>query len=58
MGKGKFEKFTLTTIADALGGSDVETARRRFALSIVSCNDLQHKKRKARRSSPQKREVE
>ncbi len=33
MGKGKFEKFTLTTIADALDGSDVATARR--SLSAV-----------------------
>jgi hypothetical protein len=27
MGKGKFERFTLAAIADALDGSDVETAR-------------------------------
>jgi RPA family protein len=27
MGKGTLEKFTLTTIADALRGSDVESAR-------------------------------
>ncbi len=33
MGKGKFERFTLTAIADALDGSDVETARR--SLSAV-----------------------
>jgi hypothetical protein len=33
MGKGKFERFTLAAIADALDGSDVETARR--SLSAV-----------------------
>jgi hypothetical protein len=27
MGKGKFERFSLSAIADALGGSDVATAR-------------------------------
>jgi hypothetical protein len=27
MGKGKFERFSLATIADALRGSDVESAR-------------------------------
>jgi hypothetical protein len=33
MGKGKFERFTLAAIADALDGLDVETARR--SLSAV-----------------------
>ncbi len=33
MGKGKLERFTLAAIADALDGSDVETARR--SLSVV-----------------------
>jgi hypothetical protein len=33
MGKGKFERFTLAAITDALDGSDVETARR--SLSAV-----------------------
>jgi hypothetical protein len=28
MGKGKFERFSLAAVADALDGSDVETARR------------------------------
>jgi hypothetical protein len=31
MRKGKLEKFTLTTIADALDGSDVATARDRLS---------------------------
>jgi ribosome-associated protein YbcJ (S4-like RNA binding protein) len=33
MGKGKLERFTLAAVADALDGSDVETARR--SLSAV-----------------------
>jgi hypothetical protein len=33
MGKGKFERFSLAAIADALAGSDVATARR--SLSAV-----------------------
>jgi hypothetical protein len=33
MGKGKFERFTLAAIADALNGSDVATVRR--SLSAV-----------------------
>jgi len=32
MGKGKFERFSLAAIADALDGSDVATARRSLSV--------------------------
>jgi hypothetical protein len=34
MGKGKLERFTLATIADALDGSDVATARDRLSAVV------------------------
>jgi primosomal replication protein N len=47
MGKGKFEKFTLTTIADALDGSDVATARRSLSAvvgAVVEVSGTVHKR--------------
>ncbi len=34
MGKGKFERFTLAAVADALNGSDVATARDRLSAVV------------------------
>jgi hypothetical protein len=46
MGKGKFERFTLAAIADALDGSDVETARRSLSAVVGAVVEVSGKVRK------------
>jgi hypothetical protein len=46
MGKGTLEKFTLTTIADALRGSDVESARDSLSQLVGAAVDISGKVQK------------
>jgi primosomal replication protein N len=46
MRKGTLEKFTLTTIADALDGSDVATARRSLAAVVGAVVEVSGKVQK------------
>ncbi len=46
MGKGKLERFTLAAVADALDGSDVETARRSLSAVVGAVVEVSGKVRK------------
>jgi ribosome-associated protein YbcJ (S4-like RNA binding protein) len=46
MGKGKFERFSLAAVADALDGSDVETARRSLSAVVGAVVEVSGKVRK------------
>jgi hypothetical protein len=46
MGKGKFERFSLAAIADALDGSDVATARRSLSAVVGAMLDVSGKVQK------------
>ncbi len=46
MGKGTLERFTLAAVADALDGSDVETARGRLSAVVGAVVEVSGKVRK------------